>query len=58
MLKILVVEDDSEINRLLCDYLQAQNINTLHAVNGREALNMVRGRADIDLVLLDLMLPL
>lgn len=58
MLKILVVEDDREINRLLCDYLQSQNYRVLHAVNGRAALNMVRDRQDVDLVLLDLMLPL
>lgn len=58
MSKILVVEDDKEINRLLCEYLESQNYTVLHAQNGLEALNMLRDRADIDLVLLDLMLPL
>lgn len=58
MSKILVVEDDKEINRLLCEYLESQNYTVLHAQNGLEALNMLRDREDIDLVLLDLMLPL
>lgn len=58
MSKILVVEDDKEINRLLCEYLESQNYTVLHASNGLEALNMLRHREDIDLVLLDLMLPL
>lgn len=58
MAKILVVEDDKEINRLLCEYLESQNYIVLHAENGLGALNMLRDREDIDLVLLDLMLPL
>lgn len=58
MAKILVVEDDKEINRLLGEYLESQNYIVLHAENGLGALNMLRDREDIDLVLLDLMLPL
>lgn len=58
MAKILIVEDDKEINRLLCEYLQSQDHEVLGAVNGLSALNLLRDRQDIDLVLLDLMLPL
>lgn len=58
MAKILIVEDDKEINRLLCEYLQSQDHEVLNAVNGLSALNLLRDRQDIDLVLLDLMLPL
>lgn len=58
MAKILIVEDDKEINRLLCEYLQPQDHEVLGAVNGLSALNLLRDRQDIDLVLLDLMLPL
>ena len=56
--KILIVEDDKEINRLLCDYLQTQNYEVLNEGNGLGALTILRERPDIDLVLLDLMLPL
>lgn len=58
MAKILIVEDDKEINRLLCDYLQSRDYEVINAVNGLSALTMLRDRSDIDLVLLDLMLPL
>lgn len=58
MAKILIVEDDKEINRLLCEYLQSQDYEVINAVNGLSALTLLRDRSDIDLVLLDLMLPL
>lgn len=57
MSKILVVEDDKEIIRLLCEYLGSQGYGVLCAQNGLAALNMLRERTDIDLMLLDLMLP-
>lgn len=58
MARILVVEDDKEINRLLCAYLAAQGYTVLQTENGLGALAVLRSREDIDLVLLDLMLPL
>ncbi|MDE6420836.1 MAG: response regulator transcription factor [Lachnospiraceae bacterium] len=58
MAKILIVEDDKEINRLLCEYLQSQDHEVLGAVNGLSALTLLRDRQDMELVLLDLMLPL
>lgn len=56
--KILIVEDDKEINRLLCEYLQSRNYEVINTANGLSALTMLRDRSDIALVLLDLMLPL
>lgn len=58
MARILIVEDDKEINRLLCEYLQSQDHEVISAGNGLSALSLLRGRTDVDLVLLDLMLPL
>lgn len=55
--KILVVEDDKEINRLLCDYLTKQGYETISAMQGLEAVSMFREHKDIALVLLDIMLP-
>ncbi len=57
MIKILIAEDDKEINRLICDYLKGQGYETLSAFNGFEASGIIRERSDISLVLLDLMLP-
>lgn len=58
MAKILIVEDDKEISRLLSEYLQSRDYEIVNAVNGLSALTILRDRTDIDLVLLDLMLPL
>ncbi len=57
MRKILVVEDDKEINRLIQDYLTDNGYNTISAENGLDAVRIIRDEADIDLVILDLMLP-
>ena len=58
MAKILIVEDDKEINRLLCEYLRQQGHEVIPVMNGLGALTYFHDRTEIDLVLLDLMLPL
>ncbi len=55
---ILIVEDDLQINRLLCEFLSGQGYRVCAAYEGREALRIFRGQDEICLVLLDLMLPL
>lgn len=57
MPKILVVEDDTEINKLIKDYLVSQNYIVITAFNGVEALSQIENHKDVMLVLLDLMLP-
>lgn len=56
MYHILVVEDDQEINRLLCRLLEQNNYCPIPALNGLEALQTVE-QETVDLILLDLMLP-
>ncbi len=56
-LKILVIEDDREINRLICQCLAENGFDTLSAENGLDAVRIIRDSGDISLVLLDLMLP-
>lgn len=58
MSKILVIEDDKEINRLICEYLTSLGYEVLQEKNGVEGLNTLKKISNIDLVLLDLMLPL
>jgi DNA-binding response OmpR family regulator len=53
---ILVVEDDDDIRRLLCDVMERDAHRVLEAADGEEALRLV-GRAQPDLVLLDVHLP-
>lgn len=57
MPKILVVEDDKEINRLICEYLTTLDHSIISAENGLDAIRLIREQSDISLVLLDLMLP-
>ena len=57
MANILVIEDDKEINALVCDYLTTLGHEVLSELNGMSGLSSIRAHADLDLVLLDLMLP-
>lgn len=53
---ILIVEDDADINRLLCAILEGAGYTCRSAFSGSEALLWAE-KYDYDLVLLDLMLP-
>ena len=54
--KILIV-DDSEINRALLKEILGDSYEYLETENGVRAMEILRGRADISLVLLDLIMP-
>jgi two-component system alkaline phosphatase synthesis response regulator PhoP len=54
--RILVVDDDKEIVRLLKSYLSQEGFTVFTAPDGAEALHVIR-RERPDLVVLDLMLP-
>jgi len=54
--RILVVEDDADINRLLCTLLEGAGYAPRSAFSGSEAMLWAE-KYDYDLILLDLMLP-
>ena len=54
--KILIVEDDTDINRLLQRILVQDGYDTIQAFSGTEA-KLLLGLETPDLILLDLMLP-
>lgn len=54
--RILIAEDDKEINKLLCDFLESQGYEVQSSLDGLNAINMFRN-SSFDLILLDLMLP-
>lgn len=54
--RILVVDDDKEVVRLMRAYLEQAGYQVLMAFNGETAVHMLR-REKPDLMLLDLMLP-
>lgn len=57
MEKILIVDDEKEIRDLVEIYLKAEGYNTIKAADGEEALEILKESNDIDLVILDIMMP-
>jgi DNA-binding response OmpR family regulator len=56
MKKILIVEDDTEINQMVRDYLCKKQFACVQAFSGTEAL-LHLNHSDFDIIILDLMLP-
>lgn len=55
-MKILVVDDSTMNNILLQNYLEENKFEVVAALNGPDALEIIR-KENIDLVLLDVMMP-
>lgn len=55
-MRVLIVEDDSDIRMLLRFHLRNAGYTFLEAEDGNQALDLIR-KEDIDLVILDIMLP-
>ncbi|MEG0497134.1 MAG: response regulator transcription factor [Carnobacterium sp.] len=56
-MKILVVDDDKEIVELLSIYIKNEGYEVEKAYNGKEALVKLANQKDIDLMVLDVMMP-
>lgn len=56
-LKILVVDDESRMRKLVRDFLEKQNFAVLEAGDGSEALDIFFDNQDIALIILDVMMP-
>lgn len=56
-MNILVVEDDKKMNKLISDYLTQEEYKVFKAFDGEEALEIFFDDAEIDLVILDVMIP-
>lgn len=56
-MKILVVDDDKEIVELLSIYIKNEGYEVEKAYNGKEALLKLRTIPDIDMMILDVMMP-
>lgn len=56
-LKILVVDDESRMRKLVKDFLIKSNYEVIEAEDGAQALDIFFGQNDIALVILDVMMP-
>ncbi len=56
-LKILVVDDESRMRKLVRDFLVRNNYEVIEAENGAKAVDIFFEQKDIALILLDVMMP-
>ena len=54
---ILVVDDESRMRKLVRDFLVKQDFEVLEAGDGEEALDIFYETKEIDLLILDVMMP-
>lgn len=56
-LKILVVDDEARMRKLVKDFLMVKGFMVIEAGNGEEAVDIFFEQKDISLILLDVMMP-
>ncbi len=56
--KLLIVEDEEFADAYLTEILDAQQFDLLHAADGVEAVNTSRDNPDLDIILMDIKIPL
>lgn len=56
-LKILVVDDESRMRKLVRDFLSKKGYQVIEAANGEEAVDIFYENKDIALIILDVMMP-
>lgn len=54
--RILIVDDEKEINDLIRSYLTKEGFQPFSAYNGHEAMELIK-KEEMDLIILDVMLP-
>ena len=55
--KILIVDDETRMRKLIGDFLAVNNFDTVEACDGEEALKIFENDDEIKLVILDVMMP-
>ena len=55
--KILIADDEERIVKLVSDFLYASGYETVCAADGKEALDIFNKDGDIDLCIIDIMMP-
>ena len=57
LLKVLVVDDEARMRKLVKDFLSVKGFLVVEAEDGEQALEMFFAQKDIALVILDVMMP-
>ena len=57
-MKILIVDDEILIRNVIKEYLINENYNYIEAKDGHEAIQLVKQYNDIDLIIMDIMMPI
>ncbi len=57
MLKILVVDDEERLRKIIGDFLAAKGYLVVEAADGEEAIDVFTSEKNVDLVTLDVMMP-
>ena len=57
MFKILVVEDEGELNKTVCSYLNQNGYETVGCLSANEAYDAMYGGTMFDLIISDIMMP-
>lgn len=55
--KIMIADDESRIRIMLEDFLEAEGYEVVEAADGREALSVFAADPEINLIILDVMMP-
>jgi CheY-like chemotaxis protein len=55
--KVLIVDDDVRNIFALTSIFERHQLTVLHAENGREGIDLLRKEPDVDIVLMDVMMP-
>lgn len=56
--KLLIVEDEEDIREILKEFFEGEGLTVFTAVHGEDALRVLDQVGPVDLVLLDLMMPI
>ena len=56
-LKVMVVDDEARMRKLVKDFLTRDDFNVIEAEDGEDALNKFYENKDIALIILDVMMP-
>ncbi len=56
-MKILIVDDELGIREVIKEYSKSEGYDTFEAGNGIDALSILKKHSDIDVIILDIMMP-